>query len=64
MDHYEISLEFDNSNRALLLLDPYRIVFFWSKTKIIPVELLCSNFFNGEFIFGEGLTGELTFWYV
>ena len=32
--------------------------------KIIPVELLCSSFFNGEFIFGDGLTGELTFWYV
>ena len=31
------------------------------KTKL-PVELLCSSFFNGVFIFGEGLTGEPTFW--
>ena len=30
----------------------------------IPVELLCSSFFRGELIFGDGFTGEPTFWYV
>jgi len=30
--------------------------------RLDAVELLCSNFFNGVLIFGEGLTGEPTFW--
>ena len=65
MNHYEIFLWILIIVIGLYFFQtPTESVFLVKNKKEIPVELLCSSFFNGEFIFGEGLTGELTFWYV